>query len=430
MEKDCIKVARECVDCQRYTTKRYGFHPLRAITADLPMDHLAMDLAQMEASECGKIYMLIVVDICTRFTWLYPLNNKTGEEVSAKLRELFLVFGPPKRIQSDNGSEFTNLGLKVVLSGAGVDHRRVTPYNPRANGAAERTVRTVKEMLFPLIRGDLGGWVKRLPEVQYALNTSVHRRHGSTPFSLFFARSHNPLRQEPAMSQRPLNDGELQRRYELMHSSVFPAIAERTKDYNERVFNDFFKKHALLKSDIPPGALVMKQVLPRPRKSEPKWDGPYYVVRRNRGGSYVLRDATGDLLERPSPVSQLRLVSYEAVPNPDNFEIDHIVDHRGGEHSREYLIRWKGYAPKFDSWAKHEDINTLGCITEYWRERTQKREPRMRSATSGQRLGRVTRSATLASDRAGPSPRDRPRPVKRPASRDYGVSPRPSRHLR
>jgi hypothetical protein len=54
MEKDCLRVAKECLDCQRFTAQRYGFHPLRSVTADLPMDGLAMDLAQMKTSEDGK----------------------------------------------------------------------------------------------------------------------------------------------------------------------------------------------------------------------------------------------------------------------------------------------------------------------------------------------------------------------------------------
>ena len=240
-------------------------------------------------------------------------------------------------------------------------------------------VRTMKEMLYPLIRGDLGSWAKRLPEVQYAINTSVHRRHGSTPFSLLYARPHSPLRMEPALAQRPLNVRELQRRYELMHQVVFPAIAGRTTEYNKRVLKDFFKKHELITTDYPSGALVMKQVLPRTSKSEPAWEGPYFVIKRNRGGAYVLRDSANSVLPRPTPVSQLRLVSHESAINPDSFEVDHIVMHRNRRNGpREYLIRWKGYDPKYDSWVDEADINTLKCITDYWKNKTTSTRSRSR----------------------------------------------------
>ncbi|OBQ31182.1 MAG: hypothetical protein AN485_23875, partial [Anabaena sp. MDT14b] len=87
MEQDCLRVSRECIDCQRYTTQKYGFHPLRTISASLPMDHLAMDLIVMETSEDGMNCILIIVDICTRFLWLFALANKSGTEIATHLRK-------------------------------------------------------------------------------------------------------------------------------------------------------------------------------------------------------------------------------------------------------------------------------------------------------------------------------------------------------
>ena len=108
-----------------------------------------------------------------------------------------MTCGRPRIIQSDNGSEFANLGIASLMTAAGIDHRRVSAYYPQANGAAERAIRTVKETLRAVIHGDTGHWPDHLAEVQYAHNTSVNRRHGSTPFSLFFARDHVPLKGEP-----------------------------------------------------------------------------------------------------------------------------------------------------------------------------------------------------------------------------------------
>ncbi len=91
----------------------------------------------METSEDGMNYILIVVDICTRILWLFALANKSGTEMATHLRKLFLMFGPPRIIQSDNGSEFVNIQAVQMLSATGVDHRRILTYHPEANGAAE-----------------------------------------------------------------------------------------------------------------------------------------------------------------------------------------------------------------------------------------------------------------------------------------------------
>ena len=50
-------------------------------------------------------------------------------------------------LQSDNGSAFVNSIIKQLMSLGGIDHRLVSPYHPRANGLAERHVRTVMESI-------------------------------------------------------------------------------------------------------------------------------------------------------------------------------------------------------------------------------------------------------------------------------------------
>jgi transposase InsO family protein len=371
MEKDCLRAAKECVDCQRFTTQKYGFHPLRLIAADLPMDHLAIDLAQMKTSVCGHNYILVVIDICTRFVWLFALVDKSGGSVAAALKALFAQCGKPLIIQSDNGSEFRNLNFETVMKHAGIEHRCVTPYYPQANGAAERVIRTTKEHLNAICKGDTASWPHHLAEVQYGYNTTVHRRHGSTPFSLFFARSHNPWRGEaPNEPSTPITSAQLLARANVMSEVVFPAVAGRTRLYAEGVFDDFAKRHKIIKEDYPSGALVMRQIKPRSSKLLPAWEGPYVVIQRSRGGAYLLRDSTNDLLVQKVPASQLRLISYEGALSPDSFEVDHVVSHQGPPEDRSYLIRWKGFAPEFDSWVKQGDIQTLGCIADYWEKVT------------------------------------------------------------
>ena len=274
MDKDCLRAARECVECQRFTARKYGFHPLRSITAAFPMDHLAIDLAQLKTSTCGHNYFLVVLDICTRFVWLYALKDKRGLSVAQCLKTLFSTFGKPMIIQSDNGSEFANLDFAALMGAAGVDHRRVTPYYPQANGAAERAIRSIKESLNAELHGDTAAWPEYLPMVQYSYNTSVHRRHGSTPFSLFFARPYNPWHGEPAASpQEPLSASQLLLRNKFMSDVVFPAISGKTTFYAESVFEAFSKRHHILKEDFPPGALVMRKVLPTQSKMLPAWEG-------------------------------------------------------------------------------------------------------------------------------------------------------------
>jgi transposase InsO family protein len=111
-----------------------GFHPLKTISAALPLDHLAIDLKEYPESVTGNRYCLVIVDICTRFVWLHALPNKEAKTIAIGLWTTIRSFGLPKIIQSDNGKEFVNKILKEMFQLASIDHRLITAYHARVNG--------------------------------------------------------------------------------------------------------------------------------------------------------------------------------------------------------------------------------------------------------------------------------------------------------
>ena len=61
------------------------------------------------ASSKGNRYALTAICMLTGFTFCIPLKNKTAEEVvKAYLNHICCVFGPSKKILTDNGTEFKN----------------------------------------------------------------------------------------------------------------------------------------------------------------------------------------------------------------------------------------------------------------------------------------------------------------------------------
>ena len=57
------------------------------------------------------------------------------------------MFGYPKRITTDNGLQFIAREFTDYLKHHGIEHRRVTPYWPAANGEVERMNRTIKRAI-------------------------------------------------------------------------------------------------------------------------------------------------------------------------------------------------------------------------------------------------------------------------------------------
>lgn len=75
------------------------------------------------------------------------------------------------------------------------------------------------------------------------------------------------------------------------------------------------------------------------------YEGPYTVVRKNKGGAHVLRDEKNEILPREYAPSQLKSVSQdEIIPCDELYEVQAIVAHREVAHGKyEYKVRWKGY---------------------------------------------------------------------------------------
>ena len=123
----------------------------------------------------------------------------------------------------------------------------------------------------------------------------------------------------------------------------------------------------LLPSSITTGSTVMLKDPTRNNKFEPKYVGPYIIVRRARNGAYVLRDVDGDILDRHVPIDQLKIVSKSARDKDQNtFTVFKILKHRGAPGSYEYLVHWKHYSADDSTWESESQFNDTTCITKYW----------------------------------------------------------------
>ncbi|KAF9761540.1 hypothetical protein NGRA_2575 [Nosema granulosis] len=93
------KVVSECVKCsqsQPLKVKEKAVH----ITATRPLERLQIDLVDMrqyKQSNNEYAWLHTVIDVFSKFAWVYSLYTKTGKEVAENIETLFLTFtGPPQ----------------------------------------------------------------------------------------------------------------------------------------------------------------------------------------------------------------------------------------------------------------------------------------------------------------------------------------------
>ena len=358
--QDCISHVEACRACLEHNVRQEGFHPLSPVSAYLPWDHLAIDLAEPGyTSNEGFNFILVVTDIATRFVILRPIPDKSAETIAQVLVELFGDFGLPSVLQSDNEKEFVNKILSKTYALLRVSHRRILSYHPRANSAAESYVRLTKKELFKQLEGAHGKWASLLPAVQLSLNTRITRRHKSAPFALLFGRQ---VRWNPVGDDlQPMSEDDLVKRFRAVFETVLPAVDARTRAYNSAMVAHWTKRHRI--KDFMEGSHVMVRNIPRKRKSDPLFVGPFQVKHRTSRGAYVLVDPTGDLFPRNVPPSQLKLI---APPKDTSYAVEAIVSHRGQWPDVEYKVRWAGHDSSQDTWEKPEMFDSQVAISDYW----------------------------------------------------------------
>ncbi|KRZ48469.1 KRAB-A domain-containing protein 2 [Trichinella nativa] len=124
----------------------------------------------------------------TKFCILSPLKSKRAEEVASKLLEIFLTFGAPSILQSDNGREFSN-AIIAELKTYWPELKLVTgrPRHPQSQGAVERLNGVVQDKLAIWMRENgCKRWSMGLKFVQWQINVSIHETTGQSPFKVTF----------------------------------------------------------------------------------------------------------------------------------------------------------------------------------------------------------------------------------------------------
>jgi hypothetical protein len=133
-EKDRI-----CGACQAGKQHGVPHHPKNVVTTKRPLELLHMDLFRLVAyiSIGGSKYGLVIVDDFSHFTWVFFLTDKgeTQEVLKKFMRRAQNEFELKiKKLRSDNGTEFKNIGVEEFLSEEGIKHEFLVPYTPQQNG--------------------------------------------------------------------------------------------------------------------------------------------------------------------------------------------------------------------------------------------------------------------------------------------------------
>ncbi len=377
MRTEILSQLKECDACIRYTVVKTGFHPARAITALGPWDHVQVDcLVHLPLSPDGLNTLFVAVDVFQGFCLLKASKDSTAESMALFLWECCSVFGLFKILQTDNGPEFSNDVIRALAKLTGIEHRFISAYNPRADGKVERLIGSISMIIKKMLHGTSNHWPLFVSFAQFSYNQKISSLTGSSPFALMFGRESNPIRDYTSLPEGeliPVDLEEWKEHQRKILSLVYPAISERIKSGKDKMIAGLDRtRKLLLPSSLPGGSTVMLLDPKRTNKFEPKYIGPYTVIRRSRNGAYLLKDATGMPLDRHVPIDQLKIVikgkqRRQIDQDQEVFEVETILEHRGVPGAYEYRVHWKGYSTEEDSWEPASSFLDDKVIQQYWK---------------------------------------------------------------
>ncbi|XP_030768090.1 KRAB-A domain-containing protein 2-like [Sitophilus oryzae] len=132
-------------------------------------------------SDSDYKFIMVFQDHLTKFVQLRPLKTKRADEAAYHLLHIFLTFGAPAILHSDNGREFSDQiisELNAMWKDVKIVHGKDT---------VERDYRDIQNMLTAWMQDNSSNnWSEGLSFVQFTKNTTYHAEIRQSPYEAMF----------------------------------------------------------------------------------------------------------------------------------------------------------------------------------------------------------------------------------------------------
>ncbi len=184
---DVARFIGECLVCQVGRPARGLRHGQMHLEARGPGQEWGADALELE-SVGGFKFVLVVVCHFTRFVHLAPLRSMGAEDCEKVLEKLFLTFGRPDRLRTDNAKNFKAELVKDLLVRYAIASVDIPPNDSRSNAMVERAIQEVRRHLFAVREDSKVAWPQAISRVQFIMNRRIHTATGYAPADLLFGR--------------------------------------------------------------------------------------------------------------------------------------------------------------------------------------------------------------------------------------------------
>lgn len=318
VKEDIARYIKSCDACQRQNLALPSPPDLQEPEIYGPLQHLHVDLAgpfpaptspsaplsapppdrMASRKDKPKVYIVLMVDYFTKVAELEAVPNKDATTVARTVYNCWITrYGTPRYLTSDNGTEF-RAEFSHMLSRLAISHIHTSVAHPAANGAVERLVRTVKEMLNKTVNDHAATWTTLLPSIRMAYMNKVHSALGVSPNEMLMG--HRPPLPLPASLPATAVDTTSHSTSSMQYvDGLEDYFAFRHADARERLHNQFHTsrrrqqdarqeaRHQRTHTDLHAGDLVL-ELIDEPGALRAQARGPYRIIGFKRDGAIAI----------------------------------------------------------------------------------------------------------------------------------------------
>ena len=164
----------------------------------LPLERLSIDIkgplpVSPDNWETDKKYIITILDESSKFINGIPVSNCTTPTVIKAIeRHWIQLFGPPKEIITDDGSQFIGKEFEEFARQYSIHLIPTAPYSQFQN-PVERVHREIGNKIRAIKRSSGVSWAESLHLTILSINNSRNSNTGNSPMQLLFGQSINPV---------------------------------------------------------------------------------------------------------------------------------------------------------------------------------------------------------------------------------------------
>lgn len=280
---------------------------------------LASLIQEADAND-GYKYLLVVIDIFSRYGWVIPLKSKKPADIIKAFNQILSEGRKPRRLRTDAATDFTSKEFQKNLKEKGIAH--FTTHSEKQANYVERFIKTVKTKIWKhIVDTNSKRYIDILPKLVESYNKSWHSGILSEPINV---------------NRR--NESKLwwQMYYPKQSYSNKSKITINIKPFAFEVGDKV--RISLTRSAFR-------------RAYDVKWSGEIFKVSkrfmRQNQPIYKLVDWFNKPVKGTFYQKELQKVN---IKEDSIFKIDQILQYRGRGKNREAKIHWLNWPKKFDSW--------------------------------------------------------------------------------